>query len=105
MTRSDLVTQLCGLYPQVESRLIEDAISLFFFEIASALQQNARVELRGFGSFCLRKRRERLGRNPKTGKRVAVQAKWLPFFKGGKELKEAANQKHYRPQLFQLDLN
>lgn len=95
MTRSDLVRQLCQLYPHVEPHLMEDAVSLFFFEIATALQREDRVELRGFGSFCLRKREKRIGRNPKTGERVEVDEKWIPFFKAGKELKAIINQSEF----------
>lgn len=102
MTRSELINQLCELYPGVESNLMADAVSLFFFEISSALQRNTRVELRGFGSFSLRQRDARTGRNPKTGQAVSVETKWVPFFKAGKEMKEALNQKYYRPQLFRI---
>jgi integration host factor subunit beta len=92
MTRSDLVNRLCQLYPETDHRLVEDAVSLFFFEIVSTLQRNDRVELRGLGSFCLRKREKRMGRNPKTGEPVPVDEKWVPFFKAGKELKAVINQ-------------
>ena len=102
MTRSDLVRQLCQLYPHVEPHLMEDAVSLFFFEIATALQREDRVELRGFGSFCLRKRGKRVGRNPKTGERVEVDEKWVPFFKAGKELKEIINKKGFKPERIPL---
>ena len=91
MTRSDLVNRLCQLYPETDHRLVEDAVSLFFFEIISTLQRNDRVELRGLGSFCLRKREKRMGRNPKTGESVPVEEKWVPFFKAGKELKATIN--------------
>jgi len=99
MTRSDLVALLSTLYPQADTHLMEDAVALFFFEIGAALQRGDRVELRGFGSFCLRKRKEKIGRNPKTGERVTVEEKWAPFFKAGKELKEIVNleKNHYIP--------
>lgn len=103
MTRSDLIDQLCRLYPQVEAKLIEDAVSLFFFEIASSLNKGQRVELRGLGTFSIRERGKRVGRNPKTGEKVMIEPKLTPFFKAGKELREAINQKHFRPQLFCID--
>lgn len=91
MTKSDLIVKIYERYPELGRHLVEDSVSLFFAEIASALQKGQRVELRGFGSFCLRKRASRLGRNPKTGETVSVQEKWSPFFKAGKELKEIVN--------------
>ncbi len=91
MTKSDLVSQLYARYPELGRHFVEDAVSLFFSEIGNALQKNQRVELRGFGSFCLRKRDKRTGRNPKTGETVDVPEKWTPFFKAGKELRETIN--------------
>lgn len=98
MTRSELITHLHCRYPEVNHQLIEDAVTLFFFEVTCALQRNDRVELRGLGSFHLKQRAARTGRNPKTGKAVQVQEKWVPFFKGGRELKSILNQKDYAPQ-------
>lgn len=103
MTRSELVKQLSDLYPELEPCLIEDAVSLFFFEIGTTLQRQNRVELRGFGTFVLRHRKKRAGRNPKTGEKVTIPPKWAPFFKAGKELKACLNQETFRPQLFQID--
>lgn len=60
---------------------------------AAALASNDKVEVRGFGIFHLRSRKERAGRNPKTGALVSVPAKSVPFFKAGKELKELVNGK------------
>ena len=91
MTKSDLVGKIYALYPELGKNLVEDAVSLFFSEIAAALQKGQRVELRGFGSFSIRKREGRNGRNPKTGTPVQVAEKWSPFFKAGKELRETIN--------------
>jgi integration host factor subunit beta len=97
MTRSDLVEKLYQLYPEFGRRLIEDAVSLFFFEISMALKRGDRVEIRGFGSFCLRERKGRVARNPKTGEKVSVCGKKVPFFRAGRELKMIVNQPHYSP--------
>lgn len=104
MTRSDLINQLSHTYPDLDHRLIDDAVLFFFFEIVSAFQRNDRVELRGLGTFCLRKRKERIGRNPKTGETVTVGSKWVPFFKSGKKMKTILNQATYDPTPIPLDM-
>ncbi|MFQ5768853.1 MAG: HU family DNA-binding protein, partial [Acidobacteriota bacterium] len=62
-----------------------------FDSIIEALRKEEKIELRGFGSFRIRNRHSRVGRNPKTGARVEVPAKKIPYFKPGKELKELIN--------------
>ena len=96
MTKSDLIIKIYERYPELGRHLVEDSVSLFFSEIAAALQKGDRVELRGFGSFCLRKRENRTGRNPKTGEPVEIKEKWSPFFKAGKELRETINRSQTR---------
>ena len=66
----------------------ETVINLFFDQMADALAQGERVEIRGLCSFFVKKYRAYTGRNPKTGERVKIAPKKLPFFKVGKELKE-----------------
>ena len=66
----------------------EAVINLFFNEIADALAQGNRVEIRGFCSFFVKEYRAYTGRNPKTGEKVKIKPKKLPFFKAGKEVKE-----------------
>jgi len=66
----------------------EVIVNTVFDSIAAALSRNDKVELRGFGSFRMRKRNSREGRNPKTGDTVSIPAKKIPFFKPGKELRE-----------------
>jgi integration host factor subunit beta len=66
----------------------EAVVNLFFNEIADALAQRERVEIRGLCSFFVKKYRSYTGRNPKTGDKVKIKPKKLPFFKAGKELKE-----------------
>ena len=67
------------------------AVDAVFDAMRLSLQRGERIELRGFGSFRVRRRRSRLGRNPKTGDRVDVPSKRIPYFKPGKELKELIN--------------
>ena len=69
----------------------EAAVEAFFDSIIKSLRDGEKIELRGFGSFRLRSRGARVGRNPKTGEKVNVPAKRIPYFKPGKELKELIN--------------
>lgn len=87
MIRSELITKLITDYPNLEPAHVEQIVDLFFKEIVSTLASGGRVEIRGFGVFETRKRRARVGRNPKTGVSVPVAAKRMPFFKAGKFLR------------------
>ena len=69
----------------------EIVVNTVFDAIIEALRADEKIELRGFGSFRIRRRQSRVGRNPKTGERVDVPAKRIPYFKPGKELKELIN--------------
>jgi integration host factor subunit beta len=91
MTRSELVTRLAELNPHLYHRDVERIVATIFEEITLALARGDRVELRGFGSFSLKERSARIGRNPRTGSAVAVAAKYLPYFKTGKELRDTLN--------------
>jgi integration host factor subunit beta len=66
----------------------EKVVTVFFNDMAGALAKGERVEIRGFCSFFVKEYRSYTGRNPKTGQRVKIKSKKLPFFKPGKELKE-----------------
>ena len=66
----------------------EKVVTVFFNDMAGALAKGERVEIRGFCSFFVKKYGSYIGRNPKTGQRVKIKSKRLPFFKPGKELKE-----------------
>ena len=90
MTKADLieeVTKQCNLTTK-ESELIVNTV---FHNITDALTRGDKVELRGFGSFRIRYRNARKGRNPKTGSSVSVPEKRVPFFKVGKQLRELVN--------------
>jgi len=76
---------------QLSQRDYERVVATVFEEITSALASGNRVELRGFGAFSVKRRPERVGRNPRTGEAVHVQEKYVPFFKTGKELRERLN--------------
>ena len=87
MTKRDLIEEVVKLYPQFSRRDAEVMVNSVFDNMADTLRQGDRIEIRGFGSFVVKPRQARQGRNPKTGRLVAVAAKRVPFFKVGKELK------------------
>lgn len=91
MTRSELIQLLADRNPHLYLRDVEKVVDAFFGGITAALIRGDRVELRGFGTFSVKERAARLGRNPRTGESVQVNEKRLPFFKTGKELRERLN--------------
>ena len=97
MIRSELVQKLCGDFPDLTQREIEGVVAALFDSITDQLAKGGRVELRGFGSFRIRKRGSRQGRNPKTGRSVQVPAKRVVYFKMGKELKDLINRDDDEP--------
>ncbi len=93
MTRSQLILRLAELNPHLYHRDVELIVTTVFEEISAAMARGHRVELRGFGAFSVKRRAARIGRNPRTGEIVQVAAKYLPYFKTGKELRERINAK------------
>ena len=91
LIRSELVQKLCEDHPDLTVKEIERVVSAFFDSIIDQLQAGGRVELRGFGAFSTREREARKGRNPRTGEAVDVNAKRVPYFKPGKEMRERLN--------------
>ena len=91
MTKSELIARLAAQNPSLYHRDIERLVNTIFDTITEALVVGDRVELRGFGSFSLREREGRMGRNPRTGEAVSVNAKRMPFFKMGKGMRERLN--------------
>jgi integration host factor subunit beta len=88
MTKSDLITRIAEQIPGGRKRDADVIVNTIFQSMTDALAQGDRIEIRGFGSFHLRTRKSRTGRNPKSGDRVFVNEKRVPFFKAGKELKK-----------------
>ena len=91
MIRSELVQKLCSDFPDLSQREVENVVSALFDSITDQLAKGGRVELRGFGAFSTRQRDARTGRNPRTGEAVEVDAKRVPYFKPGKEMRERLN--------------
>jgi integration host factor subunit beta len=92
MTKSELVEVIADKQGNITRREAEVVINTIFSAIGDALADGDRVELRGFGSFTIKQRNARIGRNPKTGESVRVPAKVVPHFKPGKELRERVDQ-------------
>ena len=90
MTKADLIEEVSRVVEMTrkESEVIVEAI---FDSIVRSLRAGDKIEIRGFGSFRTRQRQPRIGRNPKTGARVEVPAKTIPYFKPSKELKDTVN--------------
>lgn len=88
MTRSELIARLAELQPQLKISDAELAVKVILEALSNTLSKGGRAEIRGFGSFELNYRPPRKGRNPKSGDKVAVPAKYVPHFKVGKELRE-----------------
>ena len=90
MTKADLIEAVAKAV-DVSKREAETIVNTFLDSIIDSLNNNEGVELRGFGSFRIREREARTGRNPRTGANVEVKPKRVPYFKVGKHLKEMLN--------------
>lgn len=91
MTRAELGQKLAQSNVFLTPAQAEKSVEILFHEITSAIAKGQRVELRGFGVFTSRQRKARLGRNPRTGDHVKVEAKKVPFFKAGKQMHDCLN--------------
>ena len=91
MTKSELIARLAEQNPSLYHRDLEQLVNTVFETVTKALEDGDRVELRGFGAFSVRERKARIGRNPRTGEPVNVEAKRMPFFKMGKGMRERLN--------------
>ena len=90
MTKAELVEEVART-TQLTKKHAEMIVNTVFESIVSSLKDGEKIELRGFGSFRIRDRGPRIGRNPKTGDKVNVPPKRIPYFKPGKDLKELLN--------------
>ena len=88
MIKSKLVAKISEHNPHLYQRDAEHVVDAVLEEVVSALSRGDRVELRGFGMFSVKNRQARIGRNPRTGEKVSVEGKFVPFFKAGKKMRE-----------------
>ncbi len=96
MTKADLVERVAR-EADMTKKDAEQLVEIIFDSITETLNKGGKIELRGFGSFRVRERNSRKGRNPKTGDSVAIPAKRVAYFKPGKELKELINRTDTAP--------
>ncbi|HYA87008.1 MAG TPA: integration host factor subunit beta [Nitrospirota bacterium] len=93
MTKAELVDKIAEKKPGLTRKQVEVVVNTVLDGIKEALSREDKVEIRGFGSFRIRHRRAKEGRNPKTGETVQVPSKKVPFFKAGKEMREMVDGK------------
>lgn len=91
MTKSELVEIIASKQSQLSIKDVELAVKTILDLMSNTLASGQRIEIRGFGSFSLHYRSPRVGRNPKTGESVTLDAKYVPHFKPGKELRDQVN--------------
>ena len=92
MTKAELVEKVANQI-KLTKKQTEVVVNTVFSSITDSLAEGKKVELRGFGSFRIRQRNARVGRNPKSGQKVDVPSKKVPFFKAGKELRELVDER------------
>jgi integration host factor subunit beta len=97
LTRAELIADIAADNPHLRVVDVELIVTTIFDQITAALARGARVELRGFGAFRVKRRNARIGRNPRTGVVVSVDEKTMPFFKAGKELRYRLNREPSGP--------
>ena len=88
MTKRDLIEAIAAKMPHLPARDVEVVVNTVFDSMSGALCVGDRIEIRGFGSFSVRQRRARTGRNPRTGEAIEVPAKRVPFFTVGHDLRK-----------------
>ena len=99
MTKSELIQQIAQTQSHLVERDVALAVNMMLEHMTTCLSGGGRIEIRGFGSFSLRFRRARLGRNPRTGAQVSLPARYTPYFKPGKDLRERLNRTHESSQI------
>jgi integration host factor subunit beta len=95
MTRSELIAVLLKRQPHLEPADVDMAARHLLRQLGDALARGERIEIRGFGSFALRYRQSRIGRNPNTGEAVALPARYLPHFRPGRELRDRVGRQRF----------
>lgn len=91
MTKSELIEAVAAKATNFSRKDVEVIVDTLFESMAQSLSKGDKVEIRGFGSFKIKERDGRQGRNPKSGENIFIDAKKVPFFKAGKEIRERIN--------------
>ena len=92
MTKSELIEAVAAKVTNFSRKDVEIIVETLFESMAQSLSDGDKVEIRGFGSFKIKERDGRQGRNPKSGENIFIDAKKVPFFKAGKEIRERINE-------------
>ena len=103
MTKSELIEFLARRQLQLTSKDIESAVKTILEHMTQTLSNGDRIEIRGFGSFSLHYRPPRVGRNPKSGEPVSLPAKYVPYFKPGKQMRERVDQSKFNSPIIPHD--
>jgi integration host factor subunit beta len=103
LIKSKLIQNITDSNPHLFVRDVERIVNTIFNEITVSLSEGKRVELRGFGAFSVKHRKQRTGRNPRTGEAVEVEEKFIPVFKTGKELRIKLNTKENKSEIVDND--
>ncbi|MFQ5441969.1 MAG: integration host factor subunit beta [Thermodesulfobacteriota bacterium] len=93
MTKSELIEMVSGRVDNFSKKDVELIVDTLFDSMSGSLSRGEKVEIRGFGSFKIKHRDGRQGRNPKSGENIYIESKRVPFFKAGKEIRERINKK------------
>ena len=99
MVKSELIQKLCNLYPNILRKDITKTVDIIFNEISEALKNNMKYEIRGYGIFKVKSRKARVAKNPKTGEKVAIPKKKVPFFKMSKLMKLRLNKNFEKTEI------
>lgn len=91
MTKSELIEKIAAKNPSLTVKEIDRIVTVILDSIINALADGERVEFRGFGAFSIRTRSPRMAKNPRTGEKLSVDARNIPYFKAGKQLYELLN--------------
>lgn len=94
MTKSELIERIAQTQSHLAERDVALAVNTMLEHMAGCLAGGGRIEIRTFGSFSVRLRRARVGRNPRTGTSVSLPARWAPYFRPGEHLRERLNRAH-----------
>jgi integration host factor subunit beta len=95
MNKTEIISSLVAHNSRMPHHDIVMSVNILIDTMIDALEHGKRIEIRGFGTFSLHYRREKIGRNPKTGEQTLISAKHVPCFKPGKELRVRVNDKYH----------
>jgi len=99
MVKSELIQKLCNLHPNILRKDIAKTVDIIFNEISEALKNNMKYEIRGYGIFKVKSRKARVAKNPKTGEKVTIPKKKVPFFKMSKIMKLRLNKNFEKTEI------